>query len=93
MKFMVNWRVHPEKREAVLKAFAGMTAADDQHDLGSIKLIGRWHAVGDFTGVAIVESDDPMAMAAWALNWSGALDLETKWYWMMRKPGRSGNRK
>ena len=23
-------------------------------------------------------SDDPMAMAAWALNWSGALDLETK---------------
>ena len=77
MKFMVTWRVHPEKRHDALKAFSKMTAADDAADRGpKVKLIGRWHDVQKFTGVAICESDDAQAVAAWALNWNGVLDLE-----------------
>lgn len=30
------------------------------------------------TGVAICESDDPLALASWALNWNTFLDLETR---------------
>jgi len=79
MKFMVKWRVHPDKRQAALNAFSQMTAEDDKKDMGNnIKLIGRWHDVSDSTGVAICESDDPLAMASWALNWNAFLDLETK---------------
>lgn len=78
MKFMVTWRVHPDKREGVLSAFSQMTPADDKKDTGDkVKLIGRWHDVSSFTGVAICESDDPMALASWALNWNTALDLQT----------------
>lgn len=78
MKFMVQWRVHPEKRHEVLKGFSMMSASDEQNDLGeSIKLIGRWHNVSKFEGVAIVECDDPHALANWALNWNSVLDLET----------------
>ena len=78
MKFMLTWRVHPEKRQAAFTAFAQMTPQDDQKDIGSnIKLIGRWHDLSEFTGVAICESDDPQAVASWALNWNNVLDLKT----------------
>ena len=78
MKFMLTWRVHPDKRQAALDAFSQMTSEDDKKDLGdNIKLIGRWHDLSQFTGVAICESDDPQALANWALNWSGVLDVQT----------------
>jgi len=77
MKFMVSWRVHETERHEVLKAFSQMTAEDDQADLGdSIRMIGRWHDLAAFTGVAIVESDDAAAVSSWALNWNGAIDID-----------------
>jgi uncharacterized protein with GYD domain len=80
MKFMLTWRVHPDKRQPALDAFSQMTSDDDKKDMGdNIKLIGRWHDLSQFTGVAICESDDPQALANWALNWSanGMLDVQT----------------
>lgn len=78
MKFMVSWRIHPDKRQAAFTAFSQMTAEDDKKDLGEkIRLIGRWHDLSQFSGVAICESDDPMALAGWALNWNSVLDVET----------------
>ena len=78
MKFMVTWRVHPDKRQAAFNAFSQMTPEDDKKDMGEkVKLIGRWHNLSNFTGVAICESDDASAVASWALNWNNVLDLET----------------
>ena len=78
MKFMVKWRVHPEKRHEVLKGFSMMSESDLRKDHGDkIKLIGRWHDISKSEGVAICECDDPHALANWALNWNSALDLET----------------
>lgn len=78
MKFMVQWRVHPDKRHEVMKGFSMMSESDLQNDLGGkIKLIGRWHNVSSFTGVAICECDDPIALTNWALNWNQVMDLET----------------
>jgi uncharacterized protein DUF3303 len=78
MKFMLTFRVHPDKRQSAFAAFSQMTADDDQKDMGNkIKLIGRWHDLSDFSGVAICESDDPQAMASWALNWNNVLDVKT----------------
>lgn len=78
MKFMVTWRVHPDKRQAVFNAFSQMTPEDDKRDTGDkIKLIGRWHDLAQFTGVAICESDDAQAVASWALNWNSVLDIQT----------------
>lgn len=75
MKFLLTWRLHSEKRIDALKGFSKMTAADDKADVGrNIRLIGRWHDIADGTGVAIFESDDPIAMANWALNWAPVLD-------------------
>lgn len=75
MKFMLTWRLHQEKRLDALKGFSAMTAEDDKADMGdNIRLIGRWHDLAGGTGVAIYESDDAVAMANWALNWTPVLD-------------------
>ena len=77
MKFMLTWRIHEHARHDALNAFSQMTESDDNSDMGNnIRLIGRWHNVAEFTGVAIFESDDPIAVANWALNWNGILDAE-----------------
>ena len=74
---MLKWRVHPDKRHDVLKGFSQMDEAADKADMGDkIKLIGRWHDVAKFEGVAIYESNDAMAISSWALNWNNVLDAE-----------------
>jgi hypothetical protein len=74
---MVNWRIHDDKRREALEAFSQMTAEDDRRDIGDdIRLIGRWHDLVSFTGLAIFETDDPHAIAAWLLNWNAILDAE-----------------
>ena len=78
MKFMLTWRVHPDKKQVAFNAFCQMTAEDDKKDMGEkIKLIGRWHDLSQMTGVAVCESDDALAVASWALNWNNVLDVET----------------
>ncbi len=76
MKFMVTWRVHDEHRHDALKAFSGMTDEDQQASLGDVRLIGRWHDMVGFTGVAIVESDSVEAVTNWLLNWNAIIDID-----------------
>ena len=79
MKFMVLWEVQEDKRLDTLKAFSEMTAADDAAELGeNLKLVGRWHDLVGFTGVAICETDDPGAVHNWLLNWNGVINVEVR---------------
>jgi hypothetical protein len=77
MKFLVSWQIHEDKRHDALQAFSQMTAEDDAMDMGkNIKLIGRWHDLVSFTGIAVCETDDPTAVHQWLLNWNSVLDAE-----------------
>jgi hypothetical protein len=76
MKFMVTWRVHDERRQEALEHFSAMTAEDDAADQGDVELIGRWHDLVSFTGVAICEAPDAAAVAKWILNWNAVMDAE-----------------
>ena len=79
MKFMITWQVHEGKLLDATKIFSQMTAKDDKKDRGeNINLIGRWHSIGDGTGVTICETEDPQALGAWALNWMSFLDVQVK---------------
>jgi hypothetical protein len=77
MKFMVTWKVHEDKRHEALKTFSAMSDEDDSRDLGGVRLIGRWHDVIGFTGVAIAAADDPKTLSAWLLNWNGVIDVQS----------------
>jgi hypothetical protein len=74
MKYMIQWRVHEDKRHETLKIFSSMAAGDE--DMAGVKLIGRWHDAISFTGVAIAETDDPKALTKWLLNWNSVIDIE-----------------
>jgi hypothetical protein len=76
MKYLVQWRVHDDKRHEALSAFSEMDSVDDEPGLSDLNLIGRWHDVIGFTGVAIVETDDPMVLSKWLLNWNKFIDIE-----------------
>ena len=76
MKYMVQWRVHEDKRHEALAAFSGMGSAENEPGLSDLNLIGRWHDVIGFTGVAIVETDDPKVLSMWLLNWNKFIDIE-----------------
>ncbi len=77
MKYLVTWKVHEEKRHEALKTFSAMSDEDDSKDLGDVRLIGRWHDLIGFTGVAIAETDDPKALTEWLLNWNGVIDVQS----------------
>ena len=77
MKFMLQYKIHPEKRHDALKAFSQMSLEDDKADMGEkINLIGRWHDVAHSKGIAIFEANDTESIYGWALNWNSVLDLE-----------------
>ncbi|MGD8377476.1 MAG: DUF3303 family protein [Acidobacteriota bacterium] len=77
MKFLITWQVHEDQRHEVLRTFAGMSEADDRADMGGkVKLIGRWHDLATFSGVAIAECDDAAALFDWAMNWNAAMDID-----------------
>ena len=76
MKYMVQWSIHEDKRHEALKVFCGMDSADDEIGGSGVNLIGRWHDVIGFTGVGIVETDNPEAMAKWLLGWNQICDIE-----------------
>ncbi len=70
-------KVHEDKRHEALKTFSAMSDEDDSRNLGGVRLIGRWHDVIGFTGVAIAETDDPKAISAWLLNSNGVIDVQS----------------
>jgi len=76
MKFMVTWKVHPEKRVQVMTKWSGLTAKQ-RADLGpGLKMIGRWHNLAEYTGVAIVEATDTAALALYMGQWNPVMDLD-----------------
>lgn len=77
MKFLISWQIHEGKIEETLTMFSGMTAEQEQSMMGDhIRMTGRWHDLVRGTGVAIVESDDAAAVSAYAMKWSGQMDLD-----------------
>ena len=76
MKFMVTWSIDQDKRQEVLKAWSSMTP-EQQTDAGpGVKILGRWHDVVSFTGVAICEADDAGALSAYLLQWNSNMDMD-----------------
>lgn len=77
MKFMITWQMHPGRLQDTLAKFAHMTPEEDQALMGDgVKFIGRWHDPTRGRGVMIFESDSAEAVAKYALNWNGVMDLD-----------------
>ena len=77
MKFMMQWKLHPDKVSQVIENFAKTPLDDLKAQAGEkIKLIGRWHDIAGVRGVVVFETDDLEAIHLFALKWNSVLDLD-----------------
>ena len=60
MKFMLTWSIKTENRHVVFERFANADLSQEMPE--GIKLIGRWHSIGDFTECLILEAENEAAI-------------------------------
>lgn len=73
MKFMLTFSWKPDIK-AQEQGIARFLKTGGQPPKGA-KLLGRWTRVDFSGGYDLLESDDPQAMAEFALTWSDLMDL------------------
>lgn len=72
MKFMISWKIAPGHHRPAGEAFLKSGAPTPE----GLTLIGRWHAAGSATGWALVEGDDPTALAEHTAQWADLLEIQ-----------------
>ena len=72
MLFISHWKILPGNRDTVIERFAKTGGQPPQ----GVKMLGRWHAVSNGTGIAISEAEDASAMGRWALEWNDLMEME-----------------
>jgi len=70
MKYMSVWTIKSKNFEAAVKRFK---EANPQPTAG-VKLIARWHEMGTGKGFALLDADDPVALAKFMLAWADLVD-------------------
>jgi hypothetical protein len=66
MLYVVDWNFKPEYRNAVIARFKQTGGLPPK----GVKLLGRWHGIGNNKGVFVAESENPLAFTKWMLEWS-----------------------
>ena len=72
MLFTFSWTHTPAARDVTIKQFmatGGMPPA-------GIDMLSRHHNVDGTGGFAICQSTDAAALASWALDWNGLIDIK-----------------
>ena len=72
MLFTFAWTHSPSARDTVIKQFM----ANGGMPPDGVKLLSRYHNLDSAVGFAVVESSDPTALANWALDWNGLIEIK-----------------
>lgn len=76
MLFSITWKMFDNTKLDCYRAFMAMTPEDDVADAGKgVTIVGRWHTIGNGSGVCIAETDDVAALNSWMVNWAGLCDI------------------
>src|ERR1700756_91796 len=73
MKFIIQWKGEPAMQQAAIERFIKTGGQPPDN----ITMLGRWHAAGEFRGVAIVEAADASAVAAMTVQWGDIFTFTT----------------
>jgi len=66
MIHVMTFTFKPEHRNAVIARFKETGGLPPE----GVKMLCRWHGIGNNKGVVVAESEDPLAFAKWLLEWS-----------------------
>ena len=72
--YFIEYKFHTSKREEGLNIFANFSKEEDEKDAGENTCYGRWHNLGEGSGVAICSSKSQFDLYSWAFNWSSMCD-------------------
>jgi len=72
MIHVITWTFKPEHRNAAIARFKETGGRPP----AGVKMLGRWHGIGNNKGVFVAESGDPLAFAKWLLGWSDLLSFD-----------------
>ena len=74
MLLAVSWKGTPTVRNTSVERFL---KTGGRPPVG-VKMVGRWHDIGRMSGTAIAETDDPLLMSKWALEWNDIFVFEIR---------------
>ncbi|MBL6864705.1 MAG: DUF3303 family protein [Rhodospirillales bacterium] len=72
MLFTFAWTHSTHGRNATIKQFMATGGMPPE----GVKMISRYHNIDGSGGFAICETDDASALANWAIDWNGLLDVK-----------------
>jgi len=72
MKYMISWKITPGHH----KAAAGVFLKSGAPMPDGLTLIGRWHGPGSACGWAVVEGEDPKALAQHIAEWADLIEFQ-----------------
>ena len=74
--YKITYKFHQDKKVEGYKQFAGLTKEQDEGDAGNCTPLGRWHLIGEGSGIAIASAKSEEDLYKWAFNWTGICDCE-----------------
>jgi hypothetical protein len=72
MKCMISWKIAPGHHKAAAGVFLKSGAPTPE----GLNLIGRWHGPGSVCGWALVEGEDPKALAQHIAEWADLIEFQ-----------------
>ena len=76
MKFLGTWKIPQDKWLPILNKWISMTPQERANAGEGVKIVGRWHDTAARTGVIVMESNDPAAVARYVGQWNPYMDIE-----------------
>ncbi len=73
MQFAMTWKIRPGNTRVAVERFLNTGSPLPE----GVTTIGRWHRTDLQSGVHILETGNPTALAKYAAQWTDLLELET----------------
>lgn len=74
MTYVCIYKYPPERRKEAQARFKETGGPPPE----GVKMIGRWHYVGQLEGLTVCESDNPEAVGKWVQEWSDLLTFDVR---------------
>jgi hypothetical protein len=73
---MTYGTIYPEYKMAAYTRFANMTENEEKVEMGSCRMLGRYHDLGSGSGVAIYAAKTERDVYTLAFNWTALMDIK-----------------
>jgi hypothetical protein len=72
MLFTLAWTHAPQARNETITKFMATGGMPPE----GVKMLSRYHNVDGSGGFAVCDTDDASALASWALDWNGLIEIK-----------------